>query len=247
MVEISTSRERRRSQIELQDLRSRIREKIAVAELARELAHQLNNPLEALTNLIYLVSQRAPDDETQRMLEEAEAQVERISAVVKTIVGLDKSDPDQRLRTAGDILDPESFRRIKEEYESALHLASIVEGATDAIYSKKLDGTIMAWNPEAERLFGYSASEALGKSVRMLIPPALSDEERRIVDRVRAGKRVAHFSTLRRTKQGRDIRVSVSISPIRNSSGRVVGASTIAREIQPRDAAPQSREIPEGK
>jgi PAS domain S-box-containing protein len=129
------------------------------------------------------------------------------------------------------LLDPPAFQRIKEEYESALHLASIVEGAQDAIYSKKLDGTIMAWNAGAERLFGYPAKEALGKSVMMLVPPDLSKEERGIFEKIRTGTRVEHFDTLRRTKDGKDVRVSVSISPIRNSRGRVVGASTIAREV----------------
>lgn len=229
-MESQSSRKIRRSRSRAHDLRSKIHDKVAVAELAHELAHELNNPLEALTNLIYIVRQRASDDEMKSMLDEAESQLARMSAVVHSIVTLNKTDPDQRLRNAGRLLDAERFRRIKEEYESALHLASIVESAQDAIYSKKLDGTIMAWNPEAERLFGYSASEALGKSVRMLIPRESSDEHRRILERLRAGKRVAHFETLRRTKDGRHIRVSVSISPIRNTSGRVVGASTIARE-----------------
>lgn len=220
-----------RTRGEVEDLRIEIRKKIEVGELARELAHQLNNPLEALTNLIYLARQKAADDELKVMLDEAESELARISAVVHSIVTLEESDPDQRLRTAGTLLDAEAFLRIKEKYESALHLASIVEGAQDAIYSTKLDGTIMAWNAEAERLFGYSAPEALGRSVRMLIPPDLSDEARRMLETVKEGKRAAHFETLRRTKGGRDVRVSVSISPIRNPSGRVVGASTIASEI----------------
>jgi PAS domain S-box-containing protein len=221
----------------VEELRSRIRDKIVVAELAHELAHQLNNPLEALTNLIYLTKQKTRDEAARRMLEEAEAQLGRLSAVVHSILTLEKSDPDQRLRTAGTLLDAEAFRRIRSEYESALHLASIVEGAQDAIYSKKLDGTIMAWNAEAERLFGYSANEALGKSVRIIVPPELSNEETKIFDKLKAGLRVAHFETTRRTKEGRDVRVSVSISPIRNPRGRVVGASTIARPTSPEEPA----------
>ncbi len=226
-----------RSRAQAEELRAKIRERVAVAELARELAHHLNNPLEALTNLIYLARQKASDERMRAMLDEAESQLARMSALVHSIINLQQTDPEQRLRTAGTLLDAQALRRIKEEYESALHLASIVEGAQDAIYSKKLDGTIMAWNAEAERLFGYSAPEALGRSVRMLIPPDRSEEERRILEDVRAGKRVAHFETLRRTKEGRDVRVSVSISPIRNPSGRVVGASTIAREIASHEPA----------
>src|SRR5207237_3796854 len=132
-----------------------------------------------------------------------------------------KSNHEQRLRTAGTLLDPATFQRIKQEVESALHLASIVEGAHDAIYSKKLDGTIMAWNAGAERMFGYSAEEALGKSVMMLVPPDLAQEEREIFEKIKAGQMVKHFETLRRTKEGRDVRVWVSASLIRNKHGRV--------------------------
>jgi len=226
-----TRRETSLTRRSIRNVRSSFREKIAVAQLARELSHELNNPLEALVNLIYLARQKASDDEIRAMLDEAESQLGRMSAVVHSILTLEKSNHEQRLRTAGTLLDPPAFQRIKEEYESALHLASIVEGAQDAIYSKKLDGTIMAWNAGAERLFGYPATEALGQSVMMLVPPDLSKEERGIFEKIRTGTRVEHFDTLRRTKDGKDVRVSVSISPIRNSRGRVVGASTIAREV----------------
>jgi PAS domain S-box-containing protein len=217
--------------LHFEELSSKISEKIALAELASELAHQLNNPLEALSNLIYLARTQAPDDELQRTLDEAEAQVARISMVVHNIITLEKSNHEQRLQTAGSLLGAEGLRRIKQKYESALQLASIVEGAHVAIYSKKMDGTIMGWNAEAERLFGYSAAEAMGQNVRMLIPPHLSEEESQILENVKAGKRVAHFETVRRTKDGRHVRVSVSISPIRNPRGRIVGASTIATEV----------------
>jgi len=226
-----TRRETSLTRRSIRNVRSSFREKIAVAQLARELSHELNNPLEALVNLIYLARQKASDYEIRAMLDEAESQLGRMSAVVHSILTLEKSNHEQRLRTAGTLLDPPAFQRIKEEYESALHLASIVEGAQDAIYSKKLDGTIMAWNAGAERLFGYPATEALGQSVMMLVPPDLSKEERGIFEKIRTGTRVENFDTLRRTKDGKDVRVSVSISPIRNSRGRVVGASTIAREV----------------
>lgn len=236
MMTNSESRKRKAfRRVRAEELRSRIRANVAVAELASELAHQLNNPLEALTNMIYLARLRAEDDEMKDLLEDAESQLARMAAVVRSIVTLKTNDHEQRLRAAGTLLDAEAFRRIKEEYESALHLASIVESAQDAIYSKKLDGTIMAWNAEAEHLFGYSAAEALGKSVRMLIPSERSAEEWEIIEQVKAGKRVAHYKTVRKTKDGKRVRVSVSIAPIHSASGRVVGASTIAREIATED------------
>ena len=231
MAESQFSREVRPSHGIAKDVRSKIREKVVVADLARELAHELNNPLEALVNLIYLARQKQLDEEAKAMLDEAELQLNRMSAVVNTILSLEKSNHEQRLRTVGTLLDPATFRRIKREYESALHLASIIEGAHDAIYSKKLDGTIMAWNAGAERLFGYSEEQALGQSVMMLVPPELSKEEREIFEKIKAGRVVKHFETLRRTKEGKDVRVSVSISPIRNKRGVVVGASTIARDV----------------
>jgi len=231
MMNSHSSREASLIRKSIRNLRSSFREKVAVANLARELSHELNNPLEALVNLIYLARQKASDDEIRAMLDEADLQLGRMSVVVRSILALETINHEQRLRTAGALLDPSAFQRIKEEYESALHLASIVEGAQDAIYSKKLDGTIMAWNAGAERLFGYPATEALGQSVMMLVPPDLSKEERGIFEKIRTGTRVEHFDTLRRTKDGKDVRVSVSISPIRNSRGRVVGASTIAREV----------------
>lgn len=227
-----TSRASRLTPRGTKELRSKVREKIVVAELARELAHELNNPLEALVNLIYLAKEKPLEDETKAMLDEAESQLGRISVVVQTILALENSNQEQQLRTIGTLLDQATFQRIKQKYESALHLASIVENAHDAIYSKKLDGTIMAWNAGAERLFGYPAEEALGKSVMMLVPPELSQEERNIFEKIKAGSVVEHYDTLRRMKDGKDVHVSVSISPIRNPRGRVVGASTIAREVK---------------
>lgn len=235
MMKAHDSEHRRLRRTRGEELRARIRANVAVAELASELAHQLNNPLEALTNLIYLAKKGTRDTELQSLLDNAESQLARVSTVVRSILTLKGSDPQQRLQFAGKILGAEAFRRVKEEYESALHLASIVEGAQDAIYAKKLDGTIMAWNPEAERLFGYPANEALGKSVRMLIPVELMDEEWEILAQVKAGKRVAHYKTTRQTKDGRRVWVSMSISPIHSTSGKVVGASSIAREIVAED------------
>jgi PAS domain S-box-containing protein len=111
------------------------------------------------------------------------------------------------------------------------YLAAIVQNADDAIIAKNLDGTIVSWNPAAERIFGYTAEEMVGQSIMRLIPPELVEEERDILDRLRRGQRVDHFETTRITKSGKSIRVSLTVSPIRNDDGTIIGASKIARDI----------------
>lgn len=110
-------------------------------------------------------------------------------------------------------------------------LASIVESSDDAIISKTLDGTILTWNAGAERTFGYTAKEAIGRSITLLLPPGAEDEETRILAKIRKGERIQHYETLRRRKDGSIINVTVSVSPIRDASGRIVAASKIARDI----------------
>src|SRR5579859_5448612 len=116
-------------------------------------------------------------------------------------------------------------------------LAAIVESSDDAIISKDLNGVIMSWNKGAERLFGYSSSEAIGQSVTMLIPPERYDEEPSILERVRRGDRLDHYETIRRRKDGTFVDISLTVSPIFDESGRVVGASKIARDITERKQA----------
>ena len=127
----------------------------------------------------------------------------------------------------------------KEGAEFRAHMAAVVESCDDAIISKTLEGTITGWNSSAERLFGYPASEALGKSVRMLLPPERVHEESGILACVARGERVEHFETVRVRKDGHKIDVSVTISPIRDSRGVIVGASKIARDITERKQAEQ--------
>ncbi len=110
-------------------------------------------------------------------------------------------------------------------------LAAIVESSDDAIVSKNLDGVIQSWNAGAERVFGYTAAEAIGRPVLMLIPEGRHDEEPVILDRLRRGERIEHYETVRRCKDGRLIDVSLTVSPIIDASGRVVGASKIARDV----------------
>jgi PAS domain S-box-containing protein len=119
-------------------------------------------------------------------------------------------------------------------------LAAVIESSDDAIISKTLDGIITAWNYAAERLFGYSPSEAVGKSMRMLLPPERLSEEADILARLARGERIEHFETVRMQKDGGSIDISATISPIKDSSGVIVGASQIARDITDRKHAEQA-------
>src|SRR5690349_8532834 len=122
-------------------------------------------------------------------------------------------------------------------------LASIVESSDDAIASKDLDGTITSWNRGAERLFGYKAEEIIGKSVTILIPPDRLDEEPQIIERVRRGERIDHFDTVRRRKDGSLIDISLTVSPINDADGRIIGASKIARDITERRRAQEQQKL----
>ena len=122
----------------------------------------------------------------------------------------------------------------KRSEEMAQRLASIVESSDDAIISKDLNGTITSWNKGAERLFGYAAEEAIGKPITMLIPPDRQDEEATIIDRIRRGERIEHYETVRRRKDGSSVEISLTVSPIRNAQGKIIGASKIARDITER-------------
>jgi PAS domain S-box-containing protein len=128
-------------------------------------------------------------------------------------------------------------RRKAEETRS--YLAAIVDSSDDAIISKNLDGIIQSWNTAAQRLFGYTAEEAVGRHVSILIPVDRSDEEDRIIARLRAGERVYHYDTVRVRSDGRRIDVSLTISPIRDDAGRLIGASKIVRDIADRKKAEQ--------
>jgi PAS domain S-box-containing protein len=110
-------------------------------------------------------------------------------------------------------------------------LASIVDSSDDAIVSKTLDGVITSWNGGAERLFGYTAKEAVGQPISMIIPLDRRDEETRILARIRDGERIDHFDTIRVRKDGTKLDISLSISPVRDSAGKIIGASKIARDI----------------
>jgi len=122
----------------------------------------------------------------------------------------------------------------KQAEAAEWRLAAIIESSDDAIISKNLDGIITSWNRGAERLFGYQAEEVIGQPITLLIPEDRQDEEPRILERLRRGERVDHFETVRRRKDGRQVAISLTVSPVRNQHGRIIGASKIARDITER-------------
>ena len=119
-------------------------------------------------------------------------------------------------------------------------LAAIVESSDDAIISKDLSGIVTTWNSAATRIFGYLAEEAIGRSIRILVPPELQAEEDAILERLRAGERIDHYETERITKSGQRLPMSITISPVRDSAGRVIGASKVGRDISQRKRTEQA-------
>ena len=120
----------------------------------------------------------------------------------------------------------------KRADDAEARLAAIVESSDDAIVSKTLDGIVTSWNRAAEQMFGYSAAEAIGQSIMLIVPTDRADEEREVLARVRAGQVVERFETVRRRKDGSLVNISLTVSPIRDRRGRVIGASKIARDLR---------------
>ncbi len=127
---------------------------------------------------------------------------------------------------------PRAGRELVEEAEEAMaRLAAIVESSEDAIISKSLDGVVRTWNAAAERMFGYTAAEAIGQSITLIIPPDRLAEEREILDRLLRGERVQSFETIRMARDGHRLEISLTVSPLRDAHGRLIGASKVARDI----------------
>jgi PAS domain S-box-containing protein len=124
--------------------------------------------------------------------------------------------------------DVTSGKRLERD---ARHLAAIVASSDDAIVSKTLDGIVVTWNAAAERLFGYAASEIIGQSIRLIVPPDRQTEEDRVLSAVRRGETVDHFETVRQRRDGTLVPISLTVSPIRDGSGTIVGASKVARDL----------------
>ena len=147
---------------------------------------------------------------------------------------------------AGDIIGASTIARdlsrTQRVQRDAMQLAAIVDSTDDAIASKDLNGVVKSWNPAAETLFGFSADEIVGQSIRILIPDDRQQEEDEVLSRVRRGERVDHYETIRRRKDGTLIPVSLTVSPIRNQDGVIVGASKIARDTSDRKRADEERQ-----
>jgi PAS domain S-box-containing protein len=131
----------------------------------------------------------------------------------------------------------------KRAEEATRRMAAIVASSADAIIGKSLDGVISSWNRAAEDLFGYSADEMIGKPVSLLIPPDRRDEEPDILDRIRRGEAVEHYETVRQRKDGSLVDISLTVSPVLDDEGRVIGASKIARDISERRRAAQQQQL----
>jgi PAS domain S-box-containing protein len=134
----------------------------------------------------------------------------------------------------------EDITEKKTAEEARLRHAAIVESSEDAIVSGTLDGIVVSWNAGAQRIYGYTEKEAMGKPITILVPPELPDEENKILEMLKAGRRIEHFETVRVTKTGERINVSLTISPIKDASGRTVGISGIARDVTGRKLAEEA-------
>jgi PAS domain S-box-containing protein len=143
-----------------------------------------------------------------------------------------------RLKTLAEIFSNALMR--KRAQEARVRYAAIVESSDDAIISKNLDGIILSWNAGAQRIFGFTETEAVGQPITILIPHELRDEESKILHRLEAGERIEHYETVRITKGGEKVSVSLTISPMRDSAGKIVGVSKIARDITDRKRAEQA-------
>src|SRR5215468_4773782 len=141
---------------------------------------------------------------------------------------------DKQGLTTGAIAVFQDVNYWKVAEQSRQWLSAIIESSEDAIISKNLDGIIMSWNKGAERIFGYQEEEVIGKPVTVLMPPERYNEEPAILAGIRQGERFDHYETVRKRKDGTLIDISLSISPIKDAGGRIIGASKIARDITPR-------------
>jgi two-component system sensor histidine kinase VicK len=137
---------------------------------------------------------------------------------------------------------PDIANSTSDPETAALYLDAIVTSSDDAIVGKNLDGIIQSWNAGAERLFGYVAEEAIGKSIFLIIPPDRHHEEEQVLNTIRAGNRVDHFETVRMRRDGSMVDISLTVSPIKDKTGKIIGASKVARDISERRKADELKD-----
>lgn len=199
-----------------------------------EILDELGNPypLERLPGRTAIQSKRSV--ETVLCFREIATGEERWTIVRSSPVFDAKGNSQLEVNIFHDITEQ---RRAEEERE---RLSAIVESSDDAIISKTLDGTITSWNRGAERIYGYSEEETVGRSISMLVPPDRPNEIPDILQRLRRGEKIDHYETVRVAKDGRRLDIALTVSPLKNSAGTVVGASTIARDITERKRAEET-------
>ena len=167
---------------------------------------------------------------------EFDADIKELLATHQALADCIMNDPECRDNVSQSILDELPELRLKAERATGL-LAAIVDSSEDAIISETPEGVITSWNAGAQRLYGYSANEVVGQHITLIIPPDRHDEENRILGRIRLGEQIAHFDTVRMRKDKSHIDVSLAVSPVRDATGKILGASKIARDISHRTRA----------
>ncbi len=175
-----------------------------------------------------------------------ESDVEKLLATHEALADCLLSDPEAKDSVSQSLLNELPALRLKADKAIGL-LAAIVDSSEDAIVSKTLDGIITSWNSSAERLFGYTAAEAIGQHISLVIPVDRRNEETTIINRIKKGERIEHFDTIRVRKDKTPLDISLTISPIRDASGKIIGASKIARDVSQRKEIERALRESEGR
>lgn len=200
----------------------------------RDALKRLFGPVRIQYLLLFLTFVRAAHYWTETHPEiEFEEDINKLLATHEALAQCILNDPECKDTVSQALLDELPALRLKADKAIGL-LAAIVDSCEDAIVSKTLDGVITSWNRGAERLFGYTAEEALGQNIMLIIPPERREEEAAIIGKIKKGERIEHFDTIRVRKDKSRLDISLTISPIRDHTGKIVGASKIARDITQR-------------
>jgi PAS domain S-box-containing protein len=208
---------------------------------------RLLGPVRLQYLLLFLTFVRAAHYWTETHPEIAmEEDIDKLLATHEALADCILNDPESRGNLSSSLLDELPTLLLKADRAVGL-LAAIVDSSDDAIVSKTLDGVITSWNAGAERLFGYTANEAVGQHISLLIPVERIDEEAVIIERIKQGERIEHFDTVRIRKDKRTFDISLTISPVRDSSGKIIGASKIGRDITQRKQVERELRESEGR